>query len=444
MVKPPDQITELARFLAAHEVSTGSHRIDERVLSTVTLTLDGGELMLLMPDLFPGAAPIALFSRDSGETEQLQLDWDLQVPAEKRLQQAIAQHFLPPGPYLPIWGSSPDQLWTRDAERGRLARWNRYFSGGVCDYTAFEADFFARTRSILHDSLQEKEALIAGCGSVGSCVAVELARAGVSSFVLIDSEEVTTANLSRTAYTIKDVSVKKVEALAGILLNINPALRLQLHACPLQAIPRDTLESLFSKATIAINAADEPFAESLLNHLAYHHEIPALFVSLFAGACGGEILFTLPGITPCLACSRGSVAALDAGRPSIDYGSGHLVAEPALGCNIHFVVNAATRLALSLLTLGDETTGMGQLVMDAVISEQNTILLRCETNFLPELFGQLDLAPGQLTFQSLWISFTESSLRCAVCGSESSRANPHQLARANLDLVQLRENWSQA
>lgn len=66
---------------------------------------------------------------------------------------------------------------------------------------------------------------IIGCGSVGSTVAENLARAGVESFTLWDFDMVEPHNLANQMFRQKDVGQKKVDALLDILCEINGDIR---------------------------------------------------------------------------------------------------------------------------------------------------------------------------------------------------------------------------
>ena len=63
---------------------------------------------------------------------------------------------------------------------------------------------------------------IVGCGSVGSAVAENLARCGVTDFVLWDFDIVEAHNVANQMFTQPDINRPKVEALRDILVNINP------------------------------------------------------------------------------------------------------------------------------------------------------------------------------------------------------------------------------
>lgn len=63
---------------------------------------------------------------------------------------------------------------------------------------------------------------IIGCGSVGSTVAVLLARAGVTKMTLWDFDVVEPKNLANQMFRQQDIGVEKVTALSNILSEINP------------------------------------------------------------------------------------------------------------------------------------------------------------------------------------------------------------------------------
>ena len=65
---------------------------------------------------------------------------------------------------------------------------------------------------------------IIGCGSVGSTVAENLVRCGLTKLTLWDMDKVEPHNVANQMFTQKDVGKLKVDALKDILLAINPTL----------------------------------------------------------------------------------------------------------------------------------------------------------------------------------------------------------------------------
>jgi sulfur carrier protein ThiS adenylyltransferase len=94
---------------------------------------------------------------------------------------------------------------------------------------------------------------IAGCGGLGSNVAVALARAGVGRLILVDHDRVEPSNLNRQHYFQSDIGKVKVEALAEHLKNINPAIALELHDIELEP---EQVAGIFAEADLLIEALD--------------------------------------------------------------------------------------------------------------------------------------------------------------------------------------------
>lgn len=66
---------------------------------------------------------------------------------------------------------------------------------------------------------------IVGCGSVGATLAENLARLGLTDFVLWDFDKVEPHNLANQIFRQQDVGHNKVDALLDILTEINPELK---------------------------------------------------------------------------------------------------------------------------------------------------------------------------------------------------------------------------
>lgn len=73
---------------------------------------------------------------------------------------------------------------------------------------------------------------IVGCGSVGSTIAENLARCGVTKMTLWDFDYVEPHNICNQMFRQQDVGKLKVEALKDILLEINPDIEHELELKP--------------------------------------------------------------------------------------------------------------------------------------------------------------------------------------------------------------------
>ena len=73
---------------------------------------------------------------------------------------------------------------------------------------------------------------IIGCGSVGSTIAENLARAGVTKFTLWDFDTVEPKNIANQMFIQADVGSPKVDALTRILCDINPDVKEEIKVMP--------------------------------------------------------------------------------------------------------------------------------------------------------------------------------------------------------------------
>ena len=386
------------------------------------------ELLVLAGDAYPSLPPIVLATSRDGETEQLDVPWRIQVPEHERLARALEAAFAPPGPYRSAFGPPGGPALTADPERARLAGWSRRLTGTDPGAQAerLGAALHARSAGLVSPALGAREVLVAGLGSVGSYVAEQLVRAGVGALTLLDPEPVEAANLSRTTYEAGDVDRLKVEALAGRLLRIQPGLRLSLHARAVGAIPLPELDAAVRAADLVVAATDDPAAQRTLDRFAYARGRPALFVGLYAGAQGGEVVVTVPGRTPCYLCAtrtrRGVERAGGVVAAEVDYGTARLRGEIALGADVHHVASAGVKLALSLLLAPGDGAALASFAEAALV--EGTPFLTMSTVpgywFYPQVFGD---TPGQGAYQSVWLTPSPAP-ECPVCGDPDHRVDP--------------------
>jgi molybdopterin/thiamine biosynthesis adenylyltransferase/proteasome lid subunit RPN8/RPN11 len=389
------------------------------------LALDAGrDLLVVVGEAYPAQPPVVLLC-EGDRTEQLGADFRLEVPEWNRLAASLREVLRAPGPYRRAFGPRGGPPLTDDPARAALAGWEPRFGGGDPGEAAAALGdaLLARGAGLLSPALRERTVLVAGLGSVGSYVAEQLARSGVGGLTLLDPEAVEAANLSRTAYAAADVGRPKADALARRLLAVAPALRVSPHRAAVDDLTPGELDALVRGADLVVAATDDPGAQRALDRFAYARGRPALFVGIYAGAEGGEVVLTAPERTPCFLCATRARHAVEqkTGRVAAgtDYGTGRLAAEPALGADVQHVASAAVKLALSLLLPGGR---LGSLAEGAV--EAGTPYLTLSTVprywFYPSLFGDV---PGQGAYQAVWLSPVRAP-GCPVCGPAEGRTDP--------------------
>lgn len=398
-------------------------------LPAFQLALPGGlALLVVAGERYPALPPLVL-AVEGGESEQLDLPWRLADPEEERLVRAARAVLHPPGPYRRAFGPPGGPALTADPGRAALAGWPLRLTGEdpAAHAASLGAALHARSAGIVTGALAGRAVLVAGLGSVGSYVAELLARSGVGRLALLDPEPVEPANLSRTAYAAADVGRPKPEALAARLAAVAPSVHAALHPVAVQALAPAELDALVSGVDLVVAATDDPAAQRALDRFAYGRGRPALFIGLYAGARGGEVILTVPERTPCFLCATRARHAVEATAGAVerraDYGTGRLAGEPALAADIQHVASAGVKLALSLLEPGGP---LGAFAEAAVAEGTPYLTLSTVPRywFYPQLFRDV---PGQGAYQGVWLASVRAE-GCPVCGPREGRVDPRDVA----------------
>lgn len=143
---------------------------------------------------------------------------------------------------------------------------------------------------------------IVGLGSVGSKVAISLARSGVRRFLLVDDDYLTPGNMVRHELSWAHVGAHKTWAVrnalglvaAGVLVDIR-TIRLagQESAVTMEAALKD-----LSNCDLLIDATANPEVFLLLASIAQRNGIPICWGEIFAGGYGGMIARARPKHDP--------------------------------------------------------------------------------------------------------------------------------------------------
>lgn len=164
---------------------------------------------------------------------------------------------------------------------------------------ALQMDIFSRNVGILESTVMlEKKAVFVGCGSVGSLVAVELAKAGVGNFMLIDNDVFGYHNICRHQCGIYDVGRFKTDALADRIFQINPYATVMKKNCMIQEIDRGEMEDFCNEDTIIIGGADNREGDLYASDFALENKMPFISIGCWERAFAGEIFYCLPNGMP--------------------------------------------------------------------------------------------------------------------------------------------------
>jgi molybdopterin/thiamine biosynthesis adenylyltransferase len=247
-------------------------------------------------------------------------------------------------------------------------------------------DIFSRNTGILEsDIMLKKGAIILGCGSVGSLVALELARAGVVRFFLIDMDILGYHNICRHQCGIQDVGKFKTTAIKERILQINPTAQVFTEHKKIQEVPFDIITPFCNSDTIIVGCADnregDLYADTML---AKPYKMPFISIGCWERAFAGEIFYCLPEGMPAYS---DFMAALGESSGRVNANT-HLYMgevgsfEPGISVDINFVTTIAVKMILDLINRDNEH------YTQRLINTLSQYTLICNTNN-PKIGGEM-------------------------------------------------------
>ena len=164
------------------------------------------------------------------------------------------------------------------------------------DVYAMKQDAFSRNSGLIEtDWMDEQCAVICGCGSVGSGVALQLARSGVGRFVLVDTDCMEIHNVCRHQCDLTDVGRYKVDAVADRIYQINPQAQVKKFYMRIQEVRKEKYEEWITPDNaIFIGTCDNRLGDACACDLAYEFGAPFASLGFMTRAWAGEIYTCLP------------------------------------------------------------------------------------------------------------------------------------------------------
>ncbi|MBF0406583.1 MAG: sulfur carrier protein ThiS adenylyltransferase ThiF [Candidatus Riflebacteria bacterium] len=151
----------------------------------------------------------------------------------------------------------------------------------------------ARHSPGIHSKLKKACVGIAGCGGLGSTVAVALARVGIGHLIIADYDVVEPSNLNRQQYFVDQIGMLKVEALKINLDRINPNIKITTFASILDSA---NIPLIFKSVDVLVEAFDKADQKAMLVETAavsFPYKPIVLGVGM-AGYGASELLKTRP------------------------------------------------------------------------------------------------------------------------------------------------------
>jgi len=152
--------------------------------------------------------------------------------------------------------------------------------------------------------LKDKRVLIVGLGSLGSPVAMQLARAGVGTLQLLDSDFLQAGNTVRWAYGLEYVGYSKASALALRLRTDYPYTRVLAERCRIgiDEGDYDRVRSMILEADLVVDASASHPLSNFLSDLCWELNIPYVWLTTTPGARTGVVGRVVSNEDSCWRC----------------------------------------------------------------------------------------------------------------------------------------------
>lgn len=231
----------------------------------------------------------------------------------------------------------------------------------VTERFSFVTKAFSRNTGLLEtDILQGKTAVLAGLGSVGSFVAMQLVKAGVSKFVLCDGDTLEIHNLSRHWLSLEHLGEFKVDAMAQEIKWVNPFAEVETFRGMIQKAPQTLFSGVTPGEGIVIASGDNRMCAAQANLVAEQLDIPFVAIGCWTRASSGEV-FTWhkdTGLPTYAEAFEGLISDDRDAAHRAYFGEEAEAAqvrfEPGIWEDITFVTEIGIKLALDLMNLHED------------------------------------------------------------------------------------------
>ncbi|MDE2430626.1 MAG: ThiF family adenylyltransferase [Burkholderiales bacterium] len=207
-----------------------------------------------------------------------------------------------------------------------------------------------------HQMLSDVRIGIVGLGSIGSKVAVSLARSGARRFLLVDDDFLKPENLARNELNWTTVGIHKVEAvreeLSFIASGISVDVRTSRVAGQESGLSNNATLNDLATCDLLIDASANPEVFLNLAAIAKLNHKPLCWGEVFAGGYGGLIARARPDLDPNPLVVRSSIYAYYSTLPTAPfqdaqgYDIDHEIPLMAYDSDVSLIAASLTRLAL--------------------------------------------------------------------------------------------------
>ena len=290
------------------------------------------------------------------------------------------------------------------------------------EYYSEIKDIFSRNKGIVAmDTIRKKQAVIAGMGSGGFKIGIELVRAGIGSLIVADDDIVSYHNVCRHECGIHDVGRYKVDCFKEKAADINPNCVVYTYRELIQHVDPELLKENIWKDSVIISCADNRHCGYICNKISDTYNIPMIDAGCGPRASTGEVFYYKPDSgMACYTCTYGEDKGIDYSNQAVRrqfYATEKELEkvnfQPGMYLDIELVAIFTAKLAIDLLMETDE--GYEMKILPYI--SQCTILLNYpidkDVNPYMQIFGE-EPSIKPLIWKSV---SAKKNPKCDYCGN---------------------------
>lgn len=153
---------------------------------------------------------------------------------------------------------------------------------------------FSRIRSVIDvDNVSDKKVTHFGAGAAAGFIG-DLCRRGVRRWRLVDPDRIGPENIARQGHGPADIGRFKVDAVRDRILEISPYADVELIPLDCTELDDPASKELFGDSDLFIAATDSFRCQAYVNRLALMTPAPAVFIGIYEGGTGGEVVWIDP------------------------------------------------------------------------------------------------------------------------------------------------------
>lgn len=224
---------------------------------------------------------------------------------------------------------------------------------------------FSRIRGLYEtEVLRTKRVLIIGLGSGGSSIALELAKAGVGNFLLVDHQHLEVPNVVRHVCGLADLARYKTKAVRDQILNKNPSAVVETFEKECDWGWLTELHELVERSDIVFCCTDNRPSRVLVNLASVSLSKVCIYGGTFNRAYGGHVLRVIPRQSMCYQCfidllpekAEDQEIASEEQASLIAYDDRDVAIEPGLANDIAPMSTMCVKLGVLEMLRGTPTT----------------------------------------------------------------------------------------